>query len=269
MADPTNASDPDSTDDELDEEYIDTGFDALHFWDTNRQIILIVGGVILLALIGFGIYQINQAHYLAAAGAALSQAASEDDYRAVIDKYPGTVAAGNAAIRLAGMLRAEKKYDNAIQVLQGFLDKYPAHPLASGADLSIAEILEAQGKPDDAMSRYQEVAAKYPDSYSAPVAVLDQANLLEFQGKTDDARRVFENFAAQFPDSVFAQQAMTEMRLMRPAPGAASSSPSPAANPENPALPSFLNPAGAAPPPAAPAPAPTAAASPAPGAPAH
>jgi len=34
--------------------------------------------------------------------AALAQATTEDDYRAVMDKYSGTPAAGNAALLLAG-----------------------------------------------------------------------------------------------------------------------------------------------------------------------
>jgi TolA-binding protein len=219
MASPSNASEPDSPDEE---EFIDTGFDALLFWDRYRQFILIAAGVLILALAGFGIYEYQQSQLLAASGALLAQATTEDDYRALIDKYPGTVAAGNASLMLAGKLRADNKFDDAMQVLQTFLDKYPTHPLAHAGDLSIAETLEAQGKIDDAVTRYQEVAAKYPDSYSAPISILDQANILQAQGKTEEARRTFENFLAQFPDSVFAQQATAELHLLRSTPGAAS-----------------------------------------------
>jgi outer membrane protein assembly factor BamD (BamD/ComL family) len=253
MASPTNASEPESSDEE---EIIDTGFDALLFWDRYRQIILVVGGVVLLGLAAFGIYEYNQSQLIAGAGAALAQAASEDDLRQVTDKYPGTAAAGDAMLLLAGQLRTEQKYDDAAQVLQTFLDKYPTHPLAHAGDLSLAETLEAQGKDDEAMSRYEEVAAKYPDSYSAPLALLAQANLLKSQGKIDDARRVYENFVAQFPDSVFAQQAMAEMHMLRPAAGAssaaASAAPTPESNTGGLSLPGLMNP----PPASSPAPAP-------------
>jgi len=216
--DSDNANEPETPDEE---EIIEAGFDPLLFWDQYRQFILLATGVILLGAVGFGIYEFNQTKRIEAAGAALAQASSEDDYRQIVDKYAGTVAAGDAAIFLGGKLRADKKYDEAIEVLQAFLDKYPEHPLAHAGDLSIAETLEAQGKMDEALAKFEEVAAKYPDSYSAPLAVIAQANLLKSQGKTEDARRLYENFVAQFPDSVLTQEAMTEMHLMRPAAGAA------------------------------------------------
>jgi predicted negative regulator of RcsB-dependent stress response len=228
MASPSDASEPESSDEE---EIIYPGFDAFLFWDQYRQIILIAGGVILLGLVAFGVYHYQQSQRIAAAGAALAEASTEDDYRQVMEKYAGTVAAGDASLFLAGKLRDDKKYDEALQVLQDFMDKYPAHPLVSGGDLSYAETLEAQGKMDEAISKFQEVAAKYPDTYSAPLAVLDQANILKAQGKTEEARRVYENFVAQFPDSIFAQRAMAEMRMMRARAGsAASASPSPIPN---------------------------------------
>jgi len=246
MATPSNASDPDPSDeDDEEEDIIETGFDPLLFWDQYRQTILLAAGIILLALAIFGFYEYNHSRLIASAGAALAQASTEDDYRQVIDKYPGTVAAGNASLILAGKLRDEKKYDDALQVLQAFLDKYPTHPLAHAGDLSFAETLDAEGKLDDAISKYQEVAAKYPDSYSAPLAVLAQANILKHQGKIEEARRVYENFVAQFPDSIFAQQAMAEMHMMR-APAGGSASPTPAANSEGLSFPGLMN---ASPPP--------------------
>ena len=221
MASPSNASEPETPEEE---EVIDTGFDFLLFWDQHRQSILMAGGAILLVLVFIGIYLHNQSARVAAAGTALAQAASEDDYRQVIANYPGTVAGGDAALFLAARLRSEAKYDEALQVLQDFLDKYPTHPLAHAGDLSYAETLEAQGKLDEAIARYEEVAAKYPESYSAPAAVIAEANILSTQGKTDQARRLYENFVAQFPDSIFSQEAMTEMHLLRPTPGAPAAS---------------------------------------------
>jgi tetratricopeptide (TPR) repeat protein len=213
-----NASEPETPDEE---EIIEAGFDPLLFWDQYRQFILLATGLILLGAVGFGVYEFNQAKRIEAAGAALAQASSEDDYRQIVDKYAGTVAAGDASLALGGKLRGEKKYDEAIEALQTFLDKYPTHPLAHAGDLSIAETLEAQGKTEEALAKYAEVAAKYPDSYSAPLAVIAQANLLRNEGKRDEARRLYENFKAQFPDSIFTQEAMSEMQLMRPAAGEA------------------------------------------------
>jgi predicted negative regulator of RcsB-dependent stress response len=239
MASPSNASEPESPDEE---EIIDAGFDPLLFWDQYRQIILLVAGVLLLAAVGFGVYEYNSSQRITAAGAALAQASTDDNYRQIIDKYSGTVAAGDASLLLAAKLRDEKKFDDAIQVLQTFLDKYPTHPLAHAGDLSIAETLELQGKTDDAIAKYQEVTAKYPDSYSAPLAVIAQANILKKQGKTDEAKRLYENFVAQFPDSIFTQQAMSEMHLLRPAAG---TPPAPAPQSDTDAIKSLLEQAAA------------------------
>ncbi len=237
MPSPSNASEPESSEEE---EIIEAGFDPLFFWDRYRQIILLAGGVILLGLVGFGIYEFTQSQRVTAAGVALAGATTEADYRQVIDQYPGTIAAGNAYLYLASALREERKYDDALRTLDEFMAKYPAHPLVAAADLSYGETLEEQGKKDDAIAKYEEVAAKYPDSFSAPLAIIAEANIDKAQGKTEDARRLYENLMAQFPDSAFAQQAMAEMHLLRPAPGAAT----PAASPEG--LPGLQNAAPAA-----------------------
>ena len=256
MASLPNDNEPEPSD-EYDEEMIDAGFDPLVFWDQYRQIILVVGGVVLLGLAGYGIYEYEQTKTIAAAGSALSDAVNDDDYRSIISKYPGTIAGGDAVLVLSSRLRDEKKYDDAVQVLQDLIDKNPTHPLVSGADLAIAQTLEQKGDKDGAIARYQEVAAKYPDSYSAPIAVIAQANLLKSEGKIEDARRLFENFQSQFPDSIFSQQAQGELHLLRSAPGAAGAGT--AASPTGiPA--SLLNPAAAGASPAAAA-APTVAAS--------
>jgi tetratricopeptide (TPR) repeat protein len=216
MASPSNASEPESPESpEDDEEIIAAGFDPLLFWDQYRQTILLVGGVVLLGLVGFGVYEYNLTQNLAAAGAALAQASSEDDYRAVMSKYAGTTAAGNAAILLSGALRQDRKYDEALDTLRTFVDKYPTHPMVDAGDLAIGETLEEQGKTQDAMAQYQEVAAKYPESFSAPIAVIDQANLLVSQGKPDEAKRIYQNFVAQFPNSELTREAMGEMHLLR------------------------------------------------------
>ncbi|HEX4084312.1 MAG TPA: tetratricopeptide repeat protein [Chthoniobacteraceae bacterium] len=231
MASASNDPDPDPVEDQ-EEDFIDAGFDPILFWNQYGRVILIAAAVIVLAAIAFGVYEYNRSQRIQAAGAALAQAVSNDDYQQVIDKYEGTVAAGDASLVLASKLRDAKKYDDAIQVLETFLEKNPKHPLAAAGDLSVAETMDIAGRKDDAISRYEEVAAKYPDSFAAPLAVLAQANLLRHEGKTEDARRLFENFSSQFPDSIFAQEAMTELRLMRPATGP-SAAPTPVGGLEN------------------------------------
>ena len=212
MASPSDDIEPESPE-EGEEEIIESGFDALAFWDQYRNGILVIAAVLIVGVVGYVVYQHAQEARTASAAAALAQAKTDDDYHKVMDQYPGTVAAGNAALALGGSLRAEKKYDEAIQALQDFVDKYPKHPLVSAGELGIAETLEAQGKKDEAIGKYQEVAAKYQESFSAPIAVIAQANLLKSEGKIEEARRLFENFQVTFPESVFQQEVMQERML--------------------------------------------------------
>jgi predicted negative regulator of RcsB-dependent stress response len=213
MATPSNASEPETPDEE--EEILPSGFDPVLFWDQYRNVIVLAVVAVILGGCGYGWYVYNQGRTNDAAEAALAASSNEDDFNQIIAKYPGTAAAGDAYLLLAEKLRDAKHYDDATQALQTFLDKYPNHPLIAAGDLGIAQTLDGQGKLDDAIARYQEVAAKYPDSYVAPVALLAQASILRHEGKNEDARRAYENFVTQFPDSVFAQEATAEMRMIR------------------------------------------------------
>jgi TolA-binding protein len=192
-----------------------TEFDPQIFWDQHKNKIIIYGGLFIVALIIWAISEYTSHARAAAASAMLAHASKAEDYKALIEKYPRSVAAGDASLLLGKQQRDEKKYDDAIATLRNFTEKSPEHPLVHAGLLSLAETLQAQGKIDEALSTYQQVATKYPDSYSAPIATLAQASLLKSQGKTEDARRIYENFIGQFQDSTFTQEAMRELKLMR------------------------------------------------------
>jgi TolA-binding protein len=191
------------------------GFDSDLFWDEHKKTILAAVALLLIALAVYAIYETTEQNKRASAGAALAQAAKPEDYKSLIEKYPGTTAAGNAHLLLAKQQRDEKKFDDASATLRNFTDRYPEHPLIDAGWLSLAETQALQGKPDDAVKTYQTVTSKYPTSYSAPLATLAQASLLKTQGKPEDAKQLYENFLAQYPGSTFTQEAMREMRLLR------------------------------------------------------
>lgn len=191
------------------------GFDSELFWDENKKTILASVALLVIALVCYGIYETTTKNKRAAASTMLAQAAKPEDYKALIEKYAGTVAAGDAHLLLAKQQRDEKKFDDAAATLRAFTDKYPEHPLIDAGWLSLAETQALQGKPDDAVKTYQTVAAKYPTSYSAPLATLAQASLLKTQGKPEDAKHLYENFLAQYPGSTFTQETMREMQLLK------------------------------------------------------
>jgi len=194
---------------------IEHGFDIFAFWEEHQAKILLAIVLLVVAVGGYAAFELNKAHTVAAAEAALAKANSVEQLQGVMKDYPGSIAAGNAAILLGGKLREEKKYDESISVLREFIDKNPTHPFVGGALLSIGTTQEAQGKQNEALDTYQQVSTKYNDSYSAPLALLAQANLQRVQGKTADARRSYESLVSLYPESLLSQQAMQEMKVLK------------------------------------------------------
>jgi TolA-binding protein len=191
------------------------GFDSHAYWEEHKGKIILYAALFILALFSYGLYQITTQRKIAEVQLAFAQASTEDDYRQVAQKYPHTVAAGNALLLLAEKLRDAKKYDEAVSTLHTMIDQYPDHPLIDGAWISLASTLEAQGKTDEALSTCKEISTKFADRPSAAQALLIQAEILKGKGSTEEAKRILENVKSQFPDSYFANEAMQELQLLK------------------------------------------------------
>ena len=192
-----------------------TGFDPVTFWFEHKTKVIIYGAVLVLAAAGFMYHQISTSNALVAARQSLAQADTADDYRQIIQKYPHTVAAGNASLLLAEKLRDDKKYDDAINVLKAMIDSQPDHPMIDGAWLSLAGTYNSQGKTDQAVDTYKQIALKFADRYSAPQALLTIAETLSAKGNFDDAKIAYENVKSQFPDSYFASLAVAKLQTLK------------------------------------------------------
>src|SRR5438067_9847104 len=90
------------------------GFDPQLFWEEHKSKIILYGTLLIVALVIFAIYEATAESRAKAAGAMLARASKAEDYKALIEKYPRTIAAGNACLMLAKAQRDEKKYDDAI-----------------------------------------------------------------------------------------------------------------------------------------------------------
>jgi len=186
----------------------------LEIWYMYKTKILTYVGIIVTALILFASYQLYT--YLRTTGSQslYEKAQTAAEFQAVVQKYPGTVAAGNATLRLADKLREEKKYDEAVKVLRNFVEKNPGHPLAAGGWTSIGATYELEGKLDEAFEAYASAIAKYPDAYTTPISKMAQARIYLQKGKKEDARRTYQDVVVRFPQSIFAQQAKSELHFI-------------------------------------------------------
>lgn len=187
----------------------------LEIWYLYKAKILLYGGILLAALVIFGGFHLRETLRANGSQALYASAKTADDYRAVLKKYPGTVAAGNAALRLADLLRAEKNFDEAATVLRAFVEKYPTHPLAAGGWLSLGSTYEDQGKLDEALEANAAAISKYPDSYATPLAMLAQARIYLLKGQKDDARRLYQDVASRFQQTIYARQAKTALLFIQ------------------------------------------------------
>ncbi len=86
-------------------------------WEQHKSRIIIGAAALVVAVVTvFGWLAISAAQR-SGAEKAFSSAQTSADYQSVVDKYPSSPVAGDAAILLAKSLRDEKKYDDANQVL--------------------------------------------------------------------------------------------------------------------------------------------------------
>jgi TolA-binding protein len=191
------------------------GFEPILFWESHKAKVLLYAGLLIGALIIFGIYQTTTLKRKRTEEQVFAQADTPEEYRRIIKDFPGSVVAGNAQLLLAAQLRGEKKYDEAIEILRHLIAEEKNHPLLNGAWLSLASTYEAQGKTAEALETYQQVTSRFPGSYSSPVAALAQANLLKSQGKNDEAKRAFESIISQYPESYFSAEATRHLQVLK------------------------------------------------------
>ena len=125
------------------------------FWQEHCK--KFAGGLILVVLLilAAGAWSFWQSQQRSAAEALYSASAGPEGWREVLVKFPGTVAAGNAQLRLAEALRTEGKADEAASTLETFVAAQPEHPLASVGWLSLGEIRQMQKNDAAALEAFR------------------------------------------------------------------------------------------------------------------
>jgi tetratricopeptide (TPR) repeat protein len=211
------------------------------FWLLHKQKILVGAAALLVVLLGYAIYLGIQTLQTQKAERAYAAADSIDAWRAVIRQFPGSMAAGNASLRIAMKLRDDGKLPDSDAAYEAFVHDFPKHPLVVNGYMGRAANAEAENNPDKALEQYREVTTRYPNTYQAPMALFHQGRLTEAKGQLKEAQQLFERVVQRYSNSVaaiFAEQEAGKLND-RLAPAAAPSpSPSPATSPSASASPS-------------------------------
>jgi TolA-binding protein len=187
-----------------------SSFDPVLFWTLHRR--PIIGGAIaiVLAALAVGFYFGYEAFQAQSATAAYAAASSIDGWRSVIKHYPGSVAAGNASLRIAARLAADGKLAESDTEYENFVHRYAKHPLAVNGYVGLAQNAEAANNLARAAQEYAQAANLFPNSYQAPLALFNQARLTKAQGQDQAARTLFETIVQRFGASFVASMARTE-----------------------------------------------------------
>lgn len=185
------------------------------FWDQYKAQILGGFGLVVAAILAFGLYQITEYNRRANSEQAFAAAVTAEEYLEVAASYRGTNPAGNAMLMAAEILAGQAAYAEAEAVLREFIADYRDHPLAPGGYLKLAGVLERQGSTDDALNTLADIPRRFPDSYAAPVAMATEAEIQRALGQIGPATQVLERLVSSYPNSIFAEQAVQTLRYLR------------------------------------------------------
>lgn len=181
------------------------------FWQEHwKKFVWGLAGLVLLIL-AVGAWKFWTAATLSSAEALYSTANGAEAWREVVQKYPRTVPAGNAQIRLADSLREAGDLPAAAGELESLLASQPEHPLAGTAWLTLGELRQIQGNADGALEAYRSASSRAKTSYAAPLALLAEANLLKMRGSAGEARAVLQSVGSLHPGTPAAMVAEAEL----------------------------------------------------------
>src|ERR1700722_17126873 len=182
-------------------------FDAEIFWALHKQKILIGISVLIIVLLGGGVYIGLQTVKAQKAEAAYASADSIEGWQALIREFPNSIAAGNSYLRIGSKLREDGKYPESDAAYTAFIHQFLKHPLLVTGYMGLAANAELENHPDKALEGYKEAATQFNGSYLAPMALFQQARLTEAKGGLKEAQQLFESVVRRYPESSFSGEA--------------------------------------------------------------
>ncbi len=204
---------------------------AIQFWQGHRTLVLgiLAAGIVASGSIaGYDWYQAKRARegemilekaQTALQGQKPSTPGNAEEakklFEEVITRFPGTVAAQEALIRLGNMQYDGGKYDDAMATYSKYLSSYPNGPFRMLAGIGKAYAEEAKGELPAAEKTLSDVIEKAKNDPMAGEAYSDLARLYEESKKPEDAIRVYGQIVERFPQTRWAQHALQRMTVLK------------------------------------------------------
>jgi len=185
---------------------------AMQFTQTYRkQVTAIIGLVIAVAVVTGGVFylgaraEVKASDMLASATARADAAGagSRDEYKAVYEKYPRTVAGQIAGLRYSEQLYRSGEAAAAVDVYKNLVKKVAGKPTLHHLALNgLGYAHEAAGNLKAAVDCFETIAAA-PVSAQKETALFNMARLYEQMGETEKSQKAFAQIVSEYPDSMY------------------------------------------------------------------
>ena len=130
----------------------------------------------------------------------------------LMNKYKNSPAAYRAMIMKASYLINQKKYDEAVNILNFYIENAkPAIVKPIGYPLLIS-IYDDNNNFEQAIEVSKKFLAKYSDNYLAPSVMENMARLYELSGKQEEAKQVYKEIVDKFFGTIYANRASDKLK---------------------------------------------------------
>jgi TolA-binding protein len=182
-------------------------FDLEIFWAIHKQKIIAGALVLVVALLGTGIFFALKTIKSQQAEAAYAAADSVEGWQKVIRDFPNSVAAGNSYLRLGEKFREDSKLSESDTAYETFIHQFAQHPLLVAGYMGLATNAEVENHPEKALEAYKNLVQQFGNSYLAPMALFQQARLTAAKGNLKEAQQLYESVVRRYPESIFSSEA--------------------------------------------------------------
>lgn len=148
--------------------------------------------------------------------AAATSASADTGAAKAADGQPN-VAEEQQIYQTAYNLIKAKKYDEAVEALQGMLKKYPSGQFASNAHYWLGELYGLMGKNDQALIEFGTVVKSYPESPRVSDAQLKVGLIYAADSKWSEAKASFKKVINRYPGTASARLASEQLKELKQA----------------------------------------------------
>jgi outer membrane protein assembly factor BamD (BamD/ComL family) len=189
--------------------------DADLFWEKNKTLILATAAIVLIALIGTGIWWQQRFALQNAATELAATGNTAEVWQKVVDQYPTTPAASLCYIHLASAAQQKADYAKALGYYETFLKNFPKHPATPAVQFTRAQLLEATNQPDQAKAAYLTILQARPAQPFAGPAGINLARIYEAAGDLTKARETLQAVLVAKGEGAAAADAQRELDRLK------------------------------------------------------